>query len=544
MKRLSLAGLVLALLTSQASAAVFQYMVLRDQGVDKQGRPRSAPIYMWLPPEAKRIRGVLFSNITLAEREWSKDLEIRKACTEQQLAIVFSKAGHGTPEEIQKLMEQFARLSGHDELSAAPFFFAGHSAGGPPSKALAMQMADRCFGLMQYRGGAPMAEHERDQDGKVVGVKVPAVPPGVPCLMMVGEFDEFGGTHRKEDGTESWEGICQAVASFRKADEGNLASIVIEPGAGHFAWSDRNAKYLALFLRKAAAARIPETWTSTDGKPPKLKTIDARSGWLTNLLIKAPGEFPPAACADYKGDKSATNWHFDKEMAEATVAYHAGFGKKDQFIKWLDKHSIDAGARYTLTISKWVGPSTFEVHPAYGDVYPERKWNGFAGKPAGHSQAPILVKHAAGGVVATGPATFRMRYENVAPATVIERITFMAYSVGDNEYRYTEQVGMLGRWFKGFAKGQDNQITFPPPEVLKVGGEVELKATASSGLPVEYHETHGPVVITGHKVKVAELPVNAKLPLEIKIVAWQFGSGIEPLVKTAQPVEQTLRIER
>jgi len=30
----------------------------------------------------------------------------------------------------------------------------------------------------------------------------------------------------------------------------------------------------------------------------------------------------------------------------------------------------------------------------------------------------------------------------------------------------------------------------------------------------------------------------------VKVVAYQFGSAIEPLVKTAAPVEQTIRIEK
>jgi hypothetical protein len=31
--------------------------------------------------------------------------------------------------------------------------------------------------------------------------------------------------------------------------------------------------------------------------------------------------------------------------------------------------------------------------------------------------------------------------------------------------------------------------------------------------------------------------------MTVKVVAWQFGRGVEPLVKTATPVEQTVLIE-
>jgi len=93
-------------------------------------------------------------------------------------------------------------------------------------------------------------------DGLFSGGDEP-LPPGVPALMMVGQFDEFGGAMRDRSGRESWEGGRDALIAFRTQHESHLGSIVVEPGAGHFAWSDRNAKYLALFIRKAAQTRIP-----------------------------------------------------------------------------------------------------------------------------------------------------------------------------------------------------------------------------------------------------------------------------------------------
>ena len=32
--------------------------------------------------------------------------------------------------------------------------------------------------------------------------------------------------------------------------------------------------------------------------------------------------------------------------------------------------------------------------------------------------------------------------------------------------------------------------------------------------------------------------------VEVKVVAWLFGRGVEPLVKAAAPVEQTVRVEK
>ena len=183
---------------------------------------------------------------------------------------------------------------------------------------------------------------------------------------------------RREDGRETWEGGRDAVAAFRAENERNLASLVVEPGAGHFAWSDRNAACLALFIRKAAQACIPAAGPADRAEPVALRQIDCRGGWLTDLTIKTKGEFQPAPYDRYRGDKAKAAWHFDQQMAQATVAYHAGgFGKKDRFIKWNDPCWVDAGTRFFFTNLKWAGDGqTFEVHPVYDDAYPSPQPNG------------------------------------------------------------------------------------------------------------------------------------------------------------------------
>ena len=522
---------ILMVCTFCASGAVFQYTVpvATEKG--------ESAAYLWIPPKAKQVRGAVLGGMTLMEREFAKDPRIRQACAQEQLAVVFLKCGLGRA-DLQKVLDDLAKVSGYRELSVAPLAFVSHSAGGPQAKARAVTMAARCFGLVQYRGGVP-------------GGSDP-VPPGVPALMMVGQFDEFGGTMRDEAGRETWEGGRDAVAAFRALDERHLASIVVEPGAGHFAWSDRNAAHLALFIRKAAAARIPAAWPTDAGEPVALKQIDHRTGWLTDLAIAAPGAVEPAPYEAYRGDRAKAAWHFDKQMAQATVACHAGgFGKKDQFITWNDPYWVDAGTRFFFTRLQWVGDGqTFEVHPVYADTCPAQpggrgpRWLD-AGKPVGHSTAPIRIKHVSGPLVPAGPNTFRIQYDSLAPATDPSRATFMACSLGDAQYRYTEHVGMMPRGFKGLTKGTDQTITFPSPGNLKADGEpVPLRATSDAGLPVEYYVACGPARVVGGRMEVSEIPARAVFPIAVTVVAYQFGRGVEPLVKTATPVEHTIRIEK
>ncbi len=539
MRRFLTICIALAALLSPALAAdgaVFQY-ALEFTYKDGRGRDRDSTAFLWIPAEAKQVRGIVISGMTLMEREMSRDPQIREACEDQQLAIVFLKSDLGSA-DIPKLLSDLARHSGYRELPAAPLFFAGHSAGGPPAKRLAIKMAGRCFGLVQYRGG-------------IAGPNDP-VPPGIPTLAMVGQFDEFGGRMRADDREDGpWEGARNGIAAYRAADRGHLASIAVEPGAGHFAWSDRNAAYLAMYIGKAAQARIPKSWPIDADEPIALKKVDPDAGWLTDLTIKAPGKAAPAPVTEYKGDKNYAAWHFDEAMARATIAYHRGITKKDQFIKWNDRYWVDAGTRFFFLGMNWVDDGrTFEVNPVYAEKYPGQ-YNGNgprwpeAGQPVGHSDAPIKIKPVSGPIKAVGDRRFRMHFDELAPATESSRVTFMAYSEGDDDYRYTEHVGMMPRGFKGLTKGASQTITFPPIGNLKADTKpVELKATSSAKLPVEYHIGFGPAVIEAGKLRITQIPARANFPIAVKVVAYQFGSGVEPFVKTATPVEQVIAIQK
>jgi hypothetical protein len=308
---------------------------------------------------------------------------------------------------------------------------------------------------------------------------------------------------------------------------------------------------LAWYSRKAGQEGSSAEEKRDVGNPISLKEIDVHDGWLTDLNIENQTTNKPVP-ARHDPPKNNTAWHFDKDMAQATLDYHAGgFEKKDQFIQWNDPHWVDAGTRFFFTQLDWTGDGqTFQVHPVYADTVPGQhngrgpRWLK-AGMPVGHAGTPIHVKRAGGPLAVVGTHTLRVQYDNLAPAGQRERATFLAYSDGDNQYRYTERVGMMPRGFNGLSKGNKQTITFPRVKDLTPGHPpVSLNATSDSGLPVEYYVAYGPAKIVDGKLEIAELPVRSKFPIELKVVAYQFGSGVEPLVQTAEPVEQTIHIRQ
>lgn len=495
--------------------AIFQFSV--PVTTDKD--PSTA--LLWIPADATTVRGIVVAGTTLMERDFVKDPHIRQACAQQSLALLYLKCNLGAV-NLSKVLDDLATKSGYPQLTNAPLFFVGHSAGGPQAKDAAMKFRDRCFGLIQYRGGGPW-------DGE-------PLPAGIPSLTMVGQFDEFGGTMRSDTGREQWERMLGPFQAFRAADPARTVSLAIEPGAGHFAWSERNGRLAALFLRKASQAIG--------------QRLDHTTGWLTDSNLKQPVA-PPAPVAGFSGDKTTANWHFDREMAEATVAYHAGLtGKRDQFLQWKNPYWVDAGTRYFFHDIPWVDDGqTFEVHPVYADAYPTPPPGGgprwaAAGQPAGHSATPIRVRPVGSPVVATGPHRLRFQFDSVTGARDGWRVTFLAYSEGDAEFRHTELVGMLPRGFKGLTAGKDQTITFPALSNCKASDPPQpLRAVSDSGLPVEYYVAYGPARIEAGQLRIVEVPARARYPMEVKVVAYQFGRGVEPRVKTAPPVEQTFWIE-
>jgi hypothetical protein len=523
-RALSVAILV-PLISLPASAAVFQYALEFTSSKGKTARA-----HLWIPPDADRVRGVVACGTTLMEREFAKDAQIRDACRDQNIALVILSCGLGQA-GLPELLEQLAVMSGYRELARAPLCFVGHSAGGPQAMTLAQKMADRCFGLIQYRGGMPTGENP--------------VAPGIPALVMLGQFDEFGGTMRDESGTETWEDGANRLAGFRSLGPDRLGSLLVEPGAGHFAWSERNAAYVSLFLRKAAASIIP---AAGDGRKVRLSRPDPRGGWLTTISPKGRVECAPFA--DYEGDPGRTSWHFDEEMARATLRYHRGLvGRKDQFIAWKNRFWVDAGARFFFLDLDWQADGcSFTVEPEYAAVYPSRhkgqgpRW-ARAGTSCGNGGTEILVRTVGGPLELAGSRSLRIAFDALVPAGGSVRGTFMAYSRGNDEYRHTEQVGMLSRGFKGATKGRDQRIVFPELRDLRADAEpVTLAATSDADLPVSYYVARGPAVIDRGRLVLREIPRRARFPIEVEVVAWQFGRCLGPLVKTADPVSRTFRV--
>ena len=108
--------LLLILFPLVTPAEVFQF---HTETLDKKERPKS--VFLWVPPEANPVRGILASTQILMEAHMSLDPDVRAVCREQGIAILFSKTGM-SKEKLTAVLTDFAAQSGMKELTSAPLF--------------------------------------------------------------------------------------------------------------------------------------------------------------------------------------------------------------------------------------------------------------------------------------------------------------------------------------------------------------------------------------------------------------------------------------
>jgi hypothetical protein len=519
---------------------VYQYAVPARNADGKE-----ITAYLWLPPEADRVRGVLVGGLTLMEPEFAKDPIIRQACAAEKLAIVyfspsldavFDYKQKNSGELLQKALDDLAEASGYREIAVAPLFPFGHSVSTLFASHVACWNPSRCFGVLLFKGG----------------ISLPASDPnasliGVPILAVKGQFEEFGpgpsGVLRDfEDREASWKGMRDRLLELRAKDSRHLVSLIVEGGASHFAWSEPVARYVALFIRKAAQRRIPD-WPVDSKTPPKLNEIDLAAGALSTPNLGTPGDQSAAAYKDFKGDPGKAFWHLDLELAKACDAFHAGmFDRKPQFVTFADPKSgkpIFVGHDLRLRLgANWVGADTFQVAGAFLDKAPD-KYPKVEG-PVGHADGPIRFRVFGGAVEQVSPDTFRVSMDGRGRI----RADILAYNPGDATYRRAEQQGRISLPER-LTRGSQQTITFPPVGAPKIDGPpVKLQASSSAGLPVRYYVESGPAVVEGDVLKLAEIPKRAGFPLKITVVAYQYGSAVEPLVQSAEPARQVVIVRK
>jgi hypothetical protein len=511
----------------QGSQTVFQYVV-RTPGADGKGRPRTNHAYLWVPPAATRINGVLIGGSVLFEGMLASDLAVRQACVEAGLAIVlftptldamFDAGRSAAP--LEKSLADLAALSNHPELATAPLIPFGHSVATIWTRNVLFWKPDRCLAGIFFKGGFGIPE------GRAL-----AEIAGIPLLHIQGRFEEFGpgpnGVLRPDQGEDRSTGGRTAMAQLaahRAAEPRFLMGLLVEDGSTHYPLNPTVARAIAGFLVDATRLRL-------DGAG-GLRAVDPADGALTPAGDLFAATQDPAA---------GTFWHPSAAQARYVDGLHAAArSKAPQFVTFSDARGGLHDASHDMRLKlqpTFVGPDLFQVTGAFrtapGKLYPP------VDGPVGHAPGPVAFRVFGGPVEQVAPDRFRV--------TMDERLggrTFvLAHHAGDAAYRWAEQPANV-QVSIALTKGEPQTITWEPVAAVAASAlPLTLTATSTSGLPVRFLVDAGPGRIVDGQLVLADVPANAAWPLTIEVIATQYGSAVPPLVASAVSVRQQISISR
>jgi hypothetical protein len=516
--------------------------------------------FLWIPPTCTQVRAVVVGQNNMIEQGILEHPDLRTALTDLGIAEVwiappFDGVFHfdqGSGEKFETMMKALANASGYGELEFAPIVPLGHSACASYPWNFAAWNPGRTLAVLSVHGDAPQTN--RTGSGHPNPDWGERTIDGVPGLMVMGEYEWV------EDR------ILPALDFEAKHPLVPLAMLA-EPGSGHYNYNDKLVDFLALFIRKAAAQRLPAD--EPINKPPVLKPIDPKQGWLIERWHLNRGRtISPAPYAKYSGDRAQAFWCFDEEMADSILNYSADQpGKLPQLLSITDGHTSEengCGEPINLRFYPDADGVTFHVKTAFMDTVPgdqknknPARWAYLPlGSPIGHANGgePIRVHKIAGPVKKLSDDTFALRLDRNAETTDrrLLDIWLWASHPGDDKYKSIVQQAIVH--VRPNTVGAEQHITFPliPDQKADYVGKqgeklIRLEATSDSGMPIYYYVREGPAEIHEGKVStlvIQNIPPRSKFPMEVTVVAWQWGRTTGPAVKTAMPVEQTFSISK
>lgn len=514
--------------------AVWQWAI-PVRGVLSQENNLPPVAYLYIPPKTAKVRGIVVGQFNMLEQPILEHPKFRETLQKLNYAAVWlapslygSEFNFKDPAKsavMENLFRDLADRSGYAELATAPLIGIGHSAMANFPWELAAWKPERALAGISYDGTfASQAKLLDDNALKSL--------EGIPMLTRNGEY--------------SWaEGNDNGV-KFRNRYPQLAVSMVCDPGSGHFDINDEVIEFLGLFLEKADRAR-----NSDDGH---LRKVEAASGWLVD---RWRGNREPrvkaAPFALFQGKEGI--WAFDEEYAKALEAHQARYrGRKVELLGYRQEGKVLEDRRTHAQIHPRFRPEadglTFLLEAVFLDKVPQGRAERWSGKKAGSAIAHgddvqnIRIEPICGPVVRIDGKRMAVRFNRFGftSSRRTGEIYMIAIYPGDDTYRRIVQQSVMmipHRNDKGIAQ----RIDFPAVPDQKVGVKsVKLNAKANTGMPVEYYVEYGPAYLRDNELIFTEIPAGAKFPVEVSVVAYQYGNSGKPQLQSANPVNRKFRI--
>lgn len=506
--------------------------------------------FLWIPPACNRVRSVVFAQNNMIEEGILQHPDFRNMLSRLGIAEVFVAPTFDTWQtasnndtangKFDVLLKRLAEESGYTELQFAPVIPMGHSAMASFPWNFAVCNPRRTLAILSVHGDAPQTKltgngrPNLDWGGRNID--------GIPGLMVMGEYE--------------WQLDRLAPALvFRAQHPDAPISVVCDSGHGHFDYSDELVHFLAMFIRKAAEKRLPEKMP-LDG-PVELKPIHARDGWLMDCYRK--NERPRASAAPYAGyhgDRSQAFWCFDGQMARAAENFNPQYGKMPQLAGFVQNGEIvpqtpNTHPQVFLKLPPLDRSLIFKLTGTFLDSVPPgprpAAWTGLTnGAPLTHAHGggPVKLSRISGPVEQLAADTFAISFNRLSMDADRRSgdIWLLASQPGDARYKSAVQQALL-QIPLALKEGAPQKIAFPAIPNQKFGTKtLKLTATSDANVPVYFYVREGPAELDGDILKFTKIPPRAKFPVQVTVVAWQYGRTTAPKLQSAHPVLQTFFI--
>ncbi|MEO6521781.1 MAG: hypothetical protein ABIN91_08885 [Mucilaginibacter sp.] len=491
--------------------------------------------YLWIPPTCGHVKGVIVSLANLLERNWLEDPLIRQTATDNGLGIIWIGAAQrgdqtltadmkpGMELVFQQMLNDLAAQSGYTELKSTPVIPMGHSANGHFAWTFANAFPNRTIACIPVKT-VPLPDTLKFKN--------------IPLCYVVAQTTEWPQYRVPDPATKPgdrdfyWPVVRQTALKLRAKSNDNLIGVVTDPGGGHFDWNENLARFIALFISKACKYRLPD-----DGSG-GLKPVTKQGGWLTDTKGMNPDEFLPAPFALFKGRAADSYWFFDKETAQAATAFEGDrVDRKKQmptFVQYGKPLPVAKLGYAALKFQPDTDGLSFNVKGDFLTELPPELIG--AGTKLGHADVPTRFRVITGPAVQTGPYLFKLQFDR---AGMGGELWLQEDAAGDKEYRHATQPGMM-RIPARLTDGKPQTITFDKlPDTKRSAKQLRLAGRADSGLPVGYYVVAGPAYIENGILYFTPIPIKSEYPVMVTVVCYQWGSSIQPLNRSAEPVERS-----
>lgn len=502
------------------------------KGIVSEETHKEPEAFLWIPEKCEHLSAVLWSQQNMTEETLFEMPSFRDSLSEMNVGLIWVAPGIDQQWDVRKglqkvfgqMMNDLAEVSGYTELCEVPVIPFGHSAMATFPWNFAAWNPERTLAVISYHGDAPRTNlcgygRENLEWGRTRNID------GIPGLMIEGEY-------------EWWEARVNPALAFRMMYPESCISFLCDTGRGHFDVSEQTARYIAKFIRKSLAHRVP----ANGGK--QLVKVNPADGWLVQRW--SPDEHKkrvaPAPFSRYKGDVHDAFWYFDREMAELTEQrYKEHKLKKMQYLGIYQQGSLveydpQLHAGVMVKFLPEADGLTFHLGACFTDSLRRGMTNT-------HAEGNIRLEKICGPVEQLDDSTFTVRFYRMGmynPRRTPD-IWLLASHPGDKKYKSAVQQLNIRIPYRQ-TEGKRQCILFPGLEDVKVGSApLKLKAVSDCGLPVHYYVKEGPARIQGNDVlEFTQIPPCSRFPMKVTVVAWQYG--LAGKVQTAEPVERSFYI--